>query len=103
MDIVLLTKSIKFLGIDLFPKAIEEVNGPVQVEVVPRPAKCRDSLPFVPSIAGHAPEKAAVPPLSGGSPRHYSCFHSGHFEAGRTQLRRPGSRSKWYKTPREVA
>src|SRR5438128_3858992 len=30
MDIVLLPKSIKFLGIDLFPKAIEEVNGPVK-------------------------------------------------------------------------
>src|SRR5437763_10411623 len=101
MHVVLLPKSIKLLGKDFFPEAIEHMHGRVQVEVVPRPIKCRESLPFVPGIATD-PEIAASPPIAVGTPGHLPCPVALELEDELIQISRPGSRRKYSQTKRKL-
>src|SRR5438034_11500626 len=89
MHVVLLPKSIKLLGKDLFPESIEHMHGRVQVEVVPCPVKCGESLPFVPGIATD-PKIAASLPIAFGTPRHLPCPVSLALEDELIELSRHG-------------
>src|SRR5438128_3365617 len=85
----------KLLGKDLFPEPVKQMHGRVQVEVVPRPVKLADPLPFDPSVAaGHVPEKAAFKRTIVGAPGHLPCNGSGELVDELIQITHPGQRSK---------
>src|SRR5882724_4404397 len=85
----------KLLRLDLFPEPVIHVHGHVEINVVPRPVKVGNSLPFDPSIAaGHVPEKAAFKRTIVSAPGPRPRFGAGELVNERIQITYPGQPGK---------
>ena len=85
-----LVESIKLHGIDLFPVSIQEMHGPVQVPVVPRPVDVRVPSPFEPALwIAYVSEEAANKPFRTGATSYLSRPFTGEIDDHLVQITPP--------------